>query len=336
MIKKPPLVSIILPTYNRAEWLPKSIGSVLSQTYLNWELIIWDDGSNDNTEETVLSFQDHRINYYFKENRGMSYALNQAIKVSQGDHIAFIDDDDQWLSEKLARQIQIMEGNPDIDILFGDFYNLNLSTKEEGRGFEQCKNALRQLEVKEFQSGVFKIQQGILKGILISNFIAFDTVVVRKDIFGIAGYFNENLRNAQDLEFWWRMALAGLRFAYIDAVVMKRIKPPESLSSPSIASYQNRINCLDYCLLQALLNNREDLIPFLNSSYQKNWQGVIRQHASLGNRQGAIDSFFKSIKYGISLEACYELFRAFGGSKLANEILKKIKFFYMIMLKNED
>jgi len=132
------------------------------------------------------------------------------------------------------------------------------------------------------------------------------------------------------------MALAGLRFAYIDAVVMKRIKPPESLSSPSIASYQNRINCLDYCLLQALLNNREDLIPFLNSSYQKNWQGVIRQHASLGNRQGAIDSFFKSIKYGISLEACYELFRAFGGSKLANEILKKIKFFYMIMLKNED
>ncbi len=105
MMANSPLVSIIIPTYNRAEWLVKSIGSVTSQTYSNWELIVWDDGSSDNTEYVVKSLNDDRIHYFKNSNRGVSFARNRAIEKSCGDYLAFLDSDDQWVINKLSRQV---------------------------------------------------------------------------------------------------------------------------------------------------------------------------------------------------------------------------------------
>lgn len=104
------LVSIIMPSYNTARFIGSSINSVLAQTYTNWELIIVDDCSTDNTDEVVHSFKDERIRYFKNEkNSGAAISRNKALREACGKWIAFLDSDDLWHPEKLERQIEFME-----------------------------------------------------------------------------------------------------------------------------------------------------------------------------------------------------------------------------------
>lgn len=103
-----PLISIILPTYNRAGFLPAALQSVLAQTYERWELILVDDGSTDETVEIVKQFDDSRISYYYQENQGVSAARNYGISRCSGDVIALLDSDDEWFPNKLEVQLAYM------------------------------------------------------------------------------------------------------------------------------------------------------------------------------------------------------------------------------------
>lgn len=106
------LVSIIMPSYNTAKYIEESIRSVLAQTYTNWELIIVDDCSTDNTDEIVASFRDDRIRYLKNVvNSGAAVSRNYALREAKGKWIAFLDSDDLWKPEKLERQIRFMEDN---------------------------------------------------------------------------------------------------------------------------------------------------------------------------------------------------------------------------------
>ena len=95
------LFSIVIATYNRAQFIERAIDSVFEQTYANWELIVIDDGSQDNTKVKVLSYQDNRIKYQYQDNKGRSEARNLGIELSTGQYISFLDDDDYLLSEYL-------------------------------------------------------------------------------------------------------------------------------------------------------------------------------------------------------------------------------------------
>ena len=106
------LVSIIMPSYNTAKYIADSIKSVQKQTYSNWELIIVDDCSTDNTDKIVESIQDQRIRYIKNEtNSGAAFSRNRALREAKGRWIAFLDSDDLWKSEKLEKQIHFMEEN---------------------------------------------------------------------------------------------------------------------------------------------------------------------------------------------------------------------------------
>jgi len=107
------LVSIIMPSYNTANYIAESIKSVLAQTYHNWELIIIDDCSNDNTDEIVARFLlDERVKYVKNtRNRGAAITRNRALKMAKGRWIAFLDSDDLWTKDKLQKQISFMEKN---------------------------------------------------------------------------------------------------------------------------------------------------------------------------------------------------------------------------------
>lgn len=105
-----PVVSVIIPTYNRAHLLGRAIKSVLDQTYGDFELIVVDDGSTDNTEEVVRAFNDRRISYFKHSiNRGVSAARNTGISIAMGSYIAFQDSDDEWLPQKLEKQMALFE-----------------------------------------------------------------------------------------------------------------------------------------------------------------------------------------------------------------------------------
>lgn len=106
------LVSIIMPSWNTAHYIAESIRSVINQTYTNWELLVVDDCSNDNTDEIVLSFNDNRIRYFKNDkNCGAALTRNRALREAKGEWIAFLDSDDVWGSRKLEKQIIFMEKN---------------------------------------------------------------------------------------------------------------------------------------------------------------------------------------------------------------------------------
>lgn len=106
------LVSVIMPSYNTASYISESIKSVLAQTYSNWELIIVDDCSTDNTDAIVADFDDARIRYFKnKKNSGAALTRNRALREAKGEWIAFLDSDDIWLPKKLERQIMFMKEN---------------------------------------------------------------------------------------------------------------------------------------------------------------------------------------------------------------------------------
>lgn len=106
------LISIIMPSYNTAAFIADSIKSVLKQTYTNWELIIVDDCSTDNTDEVVSSFDDSRIKFFKNDkNSGAAASRNKALKEASGDYVAFLDSDDLWLPSKLEKQLTFMKNN---------------------------------------------------------------------------------------------------------------------------------------------------------------------------------------------------------------------------------
>lgn len=106
------LVSVIMPSYNTALYIGETIQSVLNQTYQNWEIIIVDDCSTDNTDEVVASIKDERIKYFRNEkNSGAAVSRNRALREAKGRWIAFLDSDDLWMPTKLERQIFFMENN---------------------------------------------------------------------------------------------------------------------------------------------------------------------------------------------------------------------------------
>ncbi len=106
------LVSIIMPTYNCAKFIGKTIESVIAQTYENWELIIIDDCSKDNTEEVVSEYKDNRIKYHRLENNsGAAVARTEAMKKASGRYMAFLDSDDLWKKDKLEKQLEFMNKN---------------------------------------------------------------------------------------------------------------------------------------------------------------------------------------------------------------------------------
>lgn len=126
------LVSIIMPSYNTAPYIKETIQSVLDQTYQNWELIIVDDCSTDNTDEVVASIKDERIRYLKNEkNSGAAVSRNRALREAKGRWIAFLDSDDLWMPEKLGKQIGFMEKNG-YSFSYTNYEEIDIEGKETG------------------------------------------------------------------------------------------------------------------------------------------------------------------------------------------------------------
>lgn len=127
------LVSIIMPSYNTGNYIKETIESVISQTYSNWELIIVDDCSTDDTDNVVTEFVDKRIIYLKnRENSGAAQSRNRAIRMAKGKWIAFLDSDDLWESQKLEKQIRFMEQN-NYHFSYTNYKEIDEQSKENGK-----------------------------------------------------------------------------------------------------------------------------------------------------------------------------------------------------------
>jgi glycosyltransferase involved in cell wall biosynthesis len=119
MYQAKPLVSIIMPAYNTAAYISAAIDSVIRQTYINWELLIIDDGSTDETKTIVFGYHDMRIRYYYQENSGVSVARNKGLAEMKGDFFCFLDADDIFPAESISKRIEYMLSHSQTDMLDG-------------------------------------------------------------------------------------------------------------------------------------------------------------------------------------------------------------------------
>ncbi len=182
-----PKISVIIPTYNSAGYLPLAIESVFNQSYGNVEIIIVDDGSTDNTQEIVKPFLE-RVAYYRKENGGPSSARNHGIRKSTGDYIAFLDSDDRWLPEKLELQLNIFIKNGSAGLVGCGITNRD----EEGKFLSENRMAQGKLEFST--------------RLIFSNIIAAgSTLMISRDVVGRIGLFDEELLGAEDWDYGLRV-----------------------------------------------------------------------------------------------------------------------------------
>jgi len=188
-----PLVSVIMPAYNARQYITESIESVIAQTYTNWELIIVDDDSTDDTASIIKEFsqQDPRIKYLYQDRGRQGKARNKAIKNSNGDYIAFLDADDLWEQSKLEVQIDAIENSPDITLLFTQGFIL----QPDGDSIP--------MDVK-VQNWSF---QNDIDLFITQNQIPILSVLVKKQAIIDAGYFSEDLaiQNAEDYHLWIKL-----------------------------------------------------------------------------------------------------------------------------------
>jgi glycosyltransferase involved in cell wall biosynthesis len=128
-----PLVTVIVPSFNYARFISQSLDSVLAQTWRNWECVVVDDGSTDDTRAVVMSYaeRDARVRYIHQEHRGLSAARNTWIKHSRGEFLQFLDADDLIEERKLEKQIEFLRKHHDVDIVYGDAMSF---TSVEGAG----------------------------------------------------------------------------------------------------------------------------------------------------------------------------------------------------------
>jgi glycosyltransferase involved in cell wall biosynthesis len=212
-----PVVSVIIPTYNRAKVIGRSIISVLAQTYRDFELIIVDDGSTDNTEEVVKSFNDPRIYYIQKEqNRGVSVARNIGIKAARGDYIAFNDSDDEWLPTKLEKQMALFKRDEKGDLglvlcgvlnqgLHGEYY---IAPKIHLMRFDNLLS--HRLDV-----GYFSIQ-----------------FIIKRCVAAAELYFDENIRASEEWDLLLRLSRI-CRIDYVPEALARIHYSHDSMSTPS-------------------------------------------------------------------------------------------------------
>jgi len=196
------LVSVIIPTYNRKHVIMHAIQSVMNQTFKDFEIIVVDDGSTDETKAYLESLY-LPITIISKENGGVSSARNEGIKKAQGKYIAFLDSDDSWLSEKLKAQIEYLESNPSISLVYTDEYI-------EVNGELLPKTRFQRADVGDDIKNNF-----LLSGFVQRTPIHTSAVMVKKSVLDEVGCFNQTLKIHEDSELWNRISMK-YKFGYID------------------------------------------------------------------------------------------------------------------------
>lgn len=208
-----PLVSVIIPCYNYGEFLGEAVDSVLNQTYQNFEIIIIDDGSTDNTKEVVKNFQkkDKRIGYYYQKNKGPSAARNLGAAKSNGNYICFLDADDIFKKSHLGDSINFLEKNKDLSMVFSNarFFSdagQNKAVKFRNIKFQKkLKKFLKSASEKTYKDNVF-LKKDSLNCFLLYSVVATCTEVFKKEVFLEAGGFKKLLKRGQDRELDFRIA----------------------------------------------------------------------------------------------------------------------------------
>jgi len=276
MNKSAKLVSVIMPTYNRAGFIGYAIDSVLNQTYKHLELHIIDDGSTDGTRELVSGYKDSRIKYYYQENQGQSVARNVGINNAHGDFICFLDSDNIWKLDKLEKQIKLMNENPGYHIIYGENEIIN----EDG-------------DVQFSRQNISRYSGNIMSRLLVFNFVNFNNAMIRHECFKDLGGMNENTRVADDYELFLKFS-ARYKFMYVPEIFAQYRVMDEQISSNKDKRFESNYN-----ILTNFINEHGDLLDRKTIDYTwcRFYTTRGRYYASTGSLKRAFADYCTAMKY---------------------------------------
>jgi glycosyltransferase involved in cell wall biosynthesis len=219
-MKNKPLVSVVIPTYNRAPVIVRTIENVFEQTYGNIEIVVVDDGSMDDTQAKLRQFG-NRIRVITQTNGGPAAARNRGIEASRGEIVAFQDSDDLWMPTKIERQVALLEQSDDGVVACITNANMYFADRPPITSFEMA--ALRPAHEEGIWLNVPEV--------LATTFVLFiQCVAIRTNVLQRLGGFDESYEFMEDYEMPLRLALAGNRWAFIrEPMVVWRQGSPESL-----------------------------------------------------------------------------------------------------------
>ena len=206
-LKSEPLVTVVIPTYNRAKVILRALETAFAQTYRNLEIIVVDDGSTDDTAAVLAPYWE-RIHYIHQSNQGASSARNRGIQEAQGEYIAFLDSDDEWLPAKLERQIELLEAQPDLSFVAC----LSTNEKRTYAGYDDHASQFMRFIIQPFTQNMTRY-------------------VVRRDSLLKYGVFDTSIQGPEDWELWLRLLQQGCRFGYVPEPLMVYISSDDSISS---------------------------------------------------------------------------------------------------------
>ncbi|MGH7828206.1 MAG: glycosyltransferase family 2 protein [Candidatus Binatia bacterium] len=294
-----PKVSVLIPTHNRASFLPKAVKSVLEQTHQDFEIIVVDDASKDETRHVLKGLQDPRIRYFRHDtNRGEAASTNTGIRHATGDYVAFLHDDDAWLPEKLERQVDFLNRSGlKVGAVYSGYLTVDAETgKVLGTVMPQKRgNLSRELSTK--------------------NWIGVpSTVLLRRECFDSVGFFDEDIDEGADYDMWIRLSRA-YQFDYIEE--------PLAL----YAVHGNRLSA-NYAMIvrgkEAQLRKHAEFFACDKKSYSRFFLSLGVLHCYNGNLYKGREALLRAITiYPFEVRPYFNLFLSLWGT----DNFKRLKTF---------
>lgn len=213
-------ISVIIPAYNVAAYIGETLDSLLAQTYTDYEAVIVNDGSTDDTEQVIASYREllgDRLVYVKQSNGGLANARNAGLRVARGRYIALLDADDLWAPEFLAKMLTLLESDPTLDLVFPNAWFWG-SPNFSGR---------------EFQS-VFPASEPVtFERVLRRECYIFGLALFKRELLETVGFYDEELGASEDFDLWLRMLRHGCRFGFTREPLVKYRWRADSLSNNS-------------------------------------------------------------------------------------------------------
>jgi len=204
-------VSIIIPAYNQAAFLPEAIDSALGQTHAAVEVIVVDDGSPDDTASVCRRYGS-RIHYIHKENAGLSAARNTGILAAAGDFVIFLDSDDFLPLETVQKHLQTIEARPDIDVAYATYLYVDMSGSPTLTGFDPF------------------VEDDAFHQLLLGNLFPSHAAMTRRSSLANSGLFDVDLKSVEDWDLWLRLAARGSKFVRTADIAVPYRQYPDSMS----------------------------------------------------------------------------------------------------------
>lgn len=278
-----PKVSVIIPTYNCASMIAQCLDSVLNQTFKDFEVIVIDDGSTDDTERVIAPYK-NRITYIRQVNQGAAAARNRGIKEARGDYIAFLDSDDLWFPDKLEKQILFLAQHPEYDMICGNgvFF---------GGGEKDGQPVITRKRVATIKKEGLTLKNIYLKGLIYPS-----TMLVKKSVLDDIGGFDSNIPVCGD-RYLSLCFLLKHKAAFIDEALVKRRLHPGNISKRTERTQLQMIKTTE-----KLIDNYPKAITLIGKGTIK--KEITKRYFKLGmiylkdnKRDMAEDAFKKALSY---------------------------------------